>query len=373
MARNPILQRDEQAAEKDSAIINVYIRNWHRRRAVTVSHSHSRPMTYDGFRRTNARRAHFQFRGLAVQPTRRDFLKGGAASVAAGSALFHSALLHAATLHLPLGLQLYSVRDLLPKDYDGTLKQLGGLGFKDAESAGYFGRTPEQAKASIGAAGLNLVSAHYPMTSLRTKLDDAISFSKAVGVRTIICSSPELKDPLRLKTMTPEQRHHAFGLEDWHWNAEQLNTIGEKVHGAGLNFGYHNHYTEFHITDGKLPYDELARLTDPAKVTMEMDCGWVVIGGGNPVEMLRKHGKRITMLHVKDFKPIQITPGVGAEGEPSPIELGHGGIIDYRPIFDEAAKAGNIKHIFVEQEAFTVPPMESLKMDADYMHKLGIV
>ena len=304
-------------------------------------------------------------------PTRRDFLKGGAASVAAGSALFHSALLHAATLHLPLGLQFYSVRDLLPKDYDGTLKQLGGLGFKDVESAGYFNHTPEQVKAGIGAAGLNLVSAHYPMPSLRTKLDDAISFSKAVGVRTIICSSPELKDPSRLKTMTPEQRHHAFALEDWHWNAEQLNTIGEKVHAAGLNFGYHNHYTEFHITDGKLPYDELVRLTDPAKVTMEMDCGWVVIGGGKPVEMLRKHGKRITMLHVKDFKPIQIAPGVGAEGEPSPVELGTG-FIDYRPIFDEAAKSANIHHIFVEQEGFTVPPMDSLKMDADYMRKLGV-
>jgi sugar phosphate isomerase/epimerase len=306
-----------------------------------------------------------------VNASRRDFVKAG--SLLCGSALMNSSLLHAAgSLKVPLGLQLYSVRDLLPKDYAGTLKQLGGLGFRDVESAGYFKHSAAEAKAAIGAAGLHLVSAHYPMPMLRTQLDEIISYSKQVGNGTIVCSSPALKDPDKLKKMTPEQKHHAFTLEDWQWNAENLNSIGEKVHAAGLNFGYHNHYTEFHTTDGKVPYDELMRLTDPAKVTMEMDCGWVVIGGGKPVEFLRKYANRISMLHVKDFKPIKITPGVGADGEPSPIELGGGGIIDYKPIFAEAAKGGNIKHVFVEQEAFTVPPMESLKKDADYMHALGI-
>jgi sugar phosphate isomerase/epimerase len=312
-------------------------------------------------------------RGITVNASRRDFVKAGSASLLCGSALLSSPLLHAASsLNVPLGLQLYSVRDQLPKDFDGTLKQLGALGFHEVESAGYFNHSAADAKAAIAAAGLNLVSAHYPMPMLRTKLDEIISFSKAVGNGAVVCSSPALKDPAKLKSMTPEQRHHAFTLEDWQWNAENLNSIGEKVHAAGLNFAYHNHYTEFHTTDGKVPYDELMRLTDPAKVTMEMDCGWVVIGGGQPVEFLRKYAKRITMLHVKDFKPIKITPGVGADSEPAPIELGKGGIIDYKPIFAEAAKGGNIKHVFVEQEAFTVPPMDSLKIDADYMHKLGI-
>jgi sugar phosphate isomerase/epimerase len=72
------------------------------------------------------------------------------------------------------------------------------------------------------------------------------------------------------------------------------------------------------------------------------------------------------MLHIKDFKPFNRDKGE----EPSPVDLGHG-TIDYRPIFDEAAKGGNIKHVFVEQEAFTVPPMESLKIDAEYVKKLG--
>ena len=306
-----------------------------------------------------------------MNPSRRDFVKVGSASLVCGSAFLNSVLLHAAPLHVPLGLQLYSVRDLAPQRIRRHTQAARRLGFKEVESAGYFNHSAAEVKSGLAAAGLNLVSAHHPMPLLRTKLDEILAFAKQLGVPTLVCSSPELKDPSRLKTMTPEQRHHAFTIEDWHWNAEQLNTIGEKVHAAGFNFGYHNHYTEFHTTDGLVPYDELMRLTDPAKVTMEMDCGWVVIGGSKPVEMLRKYPKRITMLHVKDFKPIQITPGVGASGEPNPVELG-GGIIDYGPIFAEAAKAGNIKHIFVEQEAFTVPPMQSLKIDADYMHKQGV-
>jgi len=301
-----------------------------------------------------------------LKQSRRDFVKTSTVSLALGSAFLRSTALYAKTLGLPLALQLYSVRDLLPKDFAGTLKQLGDLGYRECESAGYYNHSAAEVTQAIGSAGLKLVSAHYPMPMLRTQLDQVINFSKDVGVPTIVCSSPALKDPTRVKDLPPEQRHFAFTLDDWHWNAEQLNSIGEKVHAAGLNFGYHNHYTEFHVTDGVVPYDELVRLTDPAKVTLEMDCGWVVVGGGNPVEYLRKYSKRITMLHIKDFKPFNRDKGE----EPSPVELGHG-TIDYRPIFDEAAKGGNIKHVFVEQEAFTVPPMESLKIDAEYVKKLG--
>jgi sugar phosphate isomerase/epimerase len=168
--------------------------------------------------------------------------------------------------------------------------------------------------------------------------------------------------------MSPGDRSNAFTLEDWRWSADQFNAIGEKVNAAGIRFGYHNHTMEFHEVDGVMPYDELMRLTDPAKVTMEMDCGWVVVGGGNPVEYLLKYPTRITMLHVKDFK-MGKAPG-SISNPPPATELGRG-TIDYRPIFREAVKAGHVTHCFVEQEEFDVPPMESLKIDADYMRKLG--
>jgi sugar phosphate isomerase/epimerase len=111
---------------------------------------------------------------------------------------------------------------------------------------------------------------------------------------------------------------------------------------------------------------ELLRLTDPKKVTFELDCGWATVAGMNPVDLMKNHPHRISMLHVKDFK---------LPGSPLPdphaakvTELGLGSI-DYRPIFAEAARSQHIEHAFVEQEAFDMPWRESLQVDADYLRK----
>ncbi|MGC2160772.1 MAG: sugar phosphate isomerase/epimerase [Silvibacterium sp.] len=300
--------------------------------------------------------------------SRRDFVKGGSASIVCGAALLQSSKLYAKTLGLPLGLQLYSVREMLPKDYDGTLKEVGALGYREVESAGYYNHSAAEVNQAMKNAGLNLVSAHYSLNDLHAQLDEILAFNKELGVGHIICSFPGYKDPSRLKGMSPKERINAFTLEDWRWNADQFNAVGEKVNAAGMRFGYHNHTMEFHEVEGAVPYVELLRLTDPAKVTMEMDCGWVVVGGGNPVEYLRKYPKRITMLHVKDFKGLAAHTSI--TDPPPATELGRGSI-DYGPIFREAAKHGYVNHCFVEQEEFDVPPAESLKIDAEYMRKLG--
>jgi sugar phosphate isomerase/epimerase len=296
--------------------------------------------------------------------TRRDFLKTGSASLLCGASTLQAGKLFAQsqTLHVPLAIQLYSVRELLPKDYAGTLKQLGDLGYREVESAGYFNHSAAEVKQAMDAAGLRLVSAHYPSNDLHKQFDQIVAFNKELGVQYIICSSPRPKDPAH-------DRATPYSLDDWRYNADEFNALGEKVQAAGLKFGYHNHVAEFHKTDGVVPYDELMHRTDPAKVTMELDCGWVIVGGGNPIEYLRNYPTRISMLHVKDFKPSSTPPSDAHR--PAIAELGQG-TIDYAPILQAAAKTGNIKHCFVEQEAFNVPPMESLKIDADYMHKLGI-
>jgi sugar phosphate isomerase/epimerase len=278
----------------------------------------------------------------------------------------HSANAFAAAMKLPLGLQLYSVRDLLPKDYDGTLKELGAIGYREVEAAGYYNHPAAEVKAAMEKAGLKLVSAHYSLDDLNKKLDTILPFHHELGVEYIICSYPGFKDPSRLSKIAPEDRMYARTLDDWKWNADQFNVLGEKVAAAGMKFGYHNHHLEFKETEGKVPLVELIRNTDPAKVTIEMDCGWVWVGGGDPVEYLRNFPKRISMLHVKDFQKKE--PG---KAEPKIAELGQGAI-DYRPIFAEAEKGGNIRHIFVEQEGFTIPWKDSLKVDADYMRKLGV-
>jgi sugar phosphate isomerase/epimerase len=297
-----------------------------------------------------------------LNPSRRVFLKASSAALL-GATLTQSRSLFArpGILRVPLGLQLYSVRALLPKDYDGTLKEIGALGYREVEAAGYFNHTPAEVKQAVAAASLHLVSAHHSSDDLHKKLDEIIAFDKEIGVGYIICASPGFKDP---STPKNPDRNHAYTLDDWRWNADQFNQIAEKVIAAGMRFGYHNHTMEFHEIDGVVPYNELLRLTDPAKVTFEMDCGWVVVGGANPIDYLKNYPTRISMLHIKDFKP--------GTNPPLPAELGQGRI-DYTPILVEAAKSGNIKHCFIEQEGFNMPPMQSLKVDADYMHKLGVI
>jgi len=294
-------------------------------------------------------------------------LKTASASAACAAVWNNAPRLMANPLGLPIGLQLYSVRDLLPKDYEGTLRQLGALGYREVEAAGFFGHSPSEVKQAMDHAGLNCVSAHYPLRDLLPKVDEVIQFGKDLGLKYIVCASPWLKDPSRVKDPGSRAARDAMTLDDWRWNAEQFNRIGERVNAAGIRFAYHNHTAEFRAENGVVFYDELLHTTDPVKVTMEMDCGWVVVGGKNPVDYLTRYPTRFSMLHVKDFK--MSGSAVGSMPPPS-TEMGRG-TIDYRPIF-EAAKKTRIEHAFVEQEEFDMPAMEALKIDADYMRALTV-
>jgi sugar phosphate isomerase/epimerase len=281
--------------------------------------------------------------------TRRCFLKTSAAVSVYALMATRQGL--ASPFGLPLGLELYSVREELPKDYAGTLKKVAALGYREVEAAGFFGHSAAEVKQAMSDAGLRCVSAHYPSDQLSTKLDEILDFHKTLGAEYIVCSYPGHKNP------PAPGAEHSFSLEDWRWNAEQFNHYGKKVKAAGFRFGYHNHTPEFVVVDGVTPYDELMRLTDPALVTFEMDCGWVVVGGGDPVALLKKYSNRVSMLHVKDFQP-GVTP-------PHAAQLGQGRI-DYKPIF-AAAKSAHIKHYFVEQEEFDIPWQEALRIDAEYL------
>jgi sugar phosphate isomerase/epimerase len=191
-----------------------------------------------------------------------------------------------------------------------------------------------------------------------------------LGLQYVVCSSPALKDPSKVKLSPKDPGYHeawvqAFTLDDWKWNAEQYNEIGSRVKGYGMKFGYHNHTTEFRKLGKVVPYDELIRLTDPELVTFEMDCGWVSVAGYSPAEYLTRYPTRISMLHVKDFDLKK-----GSE-RPQSTELGHG-TIDYRAIFETAKKGGHLTHYFVEQEDFDMSPLEAIKMNAQYMQGLKV-
>jgi len=298
--------------------------------------------------------------------TRRTFLQNAASASLAGAALLRGSRASASPLGLPLGLQLYSVRDQLAKDYEGTLKQVAGLGFKEVESAGYYDHTPEQVNAAMQAAGLHLVSAHYSYDALNPKLPDIIAFNKQLGVRYIICAFPGFKNPASVQGKSFADRVRSFTLDDYRWNAEQFNRIGAQVKQAGMHFGYHNHTMEFHPQQGVVPFDELIHLTDPALVTFEMDAGWVKVGGGDPAAYLRRYPTRISMMHIKDFKHTSKPESVSAP--PPSAELGQG-TVDFPALFAAASKS-NIKHLFVEQEEYDMPWLDALRIDANYMKHL---
>jgi sugar phosphate isomerase/epimerase len=295
-------------------------------------------------------------------------LKTVSASAALGALGIDASSIGANPWGLPLGLQLYSVRDLLPRDYAGTLQQLSALGYREMEAAGFFRHSATEVKRAMDQAGLRCVSAHYSYAELALHRDEVIEFGKVLGLDYLICSSPGLPDSSLAKSADAKVNREAMTLDDWRWNADQFNKIGERVNAAGIKFGYHNHTAEFRTVDGLVMYDEVLRLTDPSKVTMELDCGWMIVGGKNPVDYLTRYPARFSMLHVKDFK-LSGAPGSDVAPPPS-AELGRGSI-DYRPIF-AAAKKAEIKHAFVEQEQYDMPPMEALKIDAQYMMALAI-
>jgi sugar phosphate isomerase/epimerase len=283
--------------------------------------------------------------------SRRSFLKASGALAAA--ACVGGERLMGAPLRFPVGLQLYSVRNLLPKDFEGTLHQLAAAGYKEVEAAGYFDKTAADFGNALQKAGLKCVSTHHQLVQLKTQFDQLIQYGQALGLEYIICSWAGVhRDPTRKGDLN---------LDDWRYVADQFNAIGAKVKAAGMTFGYHNHTVEFGTENGVVFFDELLKRTDPSVVKFEMDCGWVVAGGHNPVEYLSKSPERFPILHVKDLVK-------EPDGKWRNVVMGKG-TIDYKPIFRAAT---GLKHYFIEQEEFEGDPMTELREDADFMKRLEV-
>jgi sugar phosphate isomerase/epimerase len=262
---------------------------------------------------------------------------------------------------LPLAIQLYSVRQQMAEDLDGTLAAVAAAGFVEVEAAALPKRTAKEIRASLDRAGLKCVSAHHGFADLAPNFDELAAYDAELGAKYVICSSPGHRT-------APAAGTSKFSLDDWHYNAERFDDFGDRAAKAGLQFGYHNHIHEFDIVDGMVPYDELLNKTDPKKVTFELDCGWARVAGHDPVELMQRHPNRFSMLHVKDFHLKDIEPG--PNHEPKVTELGRGDI-HYPPVIAQAKKNQTIRHAFVEQESFDVPWKESLQIDAEYMKRLS--
>ncbi len=256
-----------------------------------------------------------------------------------------------------IGLQMYSLRDDLKKDVKGTIEKMGKIGYTSMEAASFdngkfYGMEPEAFKALLEANGMKLVSSHTGANYTGDQVswdaamiwwDMAIATHKKAGCQYIV--KPSMGD------------YPYKNLEALKKTCEYFNAIGEKCNAAGIRFGYHNHNKEFtKIVDADdLVYDYMLKNTDPKKVTFEMDVYWVYRGGQKAVDYFNKYPKRFELLHIKDEK-----------------EIGASGLIDFKSIYENKAKAG-AKYCFVEVERYDFEPFVSVQKSFDFLNNASYV
>lgn len=243
-----------------------------------------------------------------------------------------------------VGLQLYSVRDLMKADLPGTLAKVAAIGYKEVEFAGYFGRTPAQIRDLLRRYKLSSPSSHLPFESLQDGWQKALDDAKAAGHEWVT-----------IAWIAEEKRRT---LDDWKRHAALFNRAGEQAKAAGLRFAYHNHDFEIRPVGGTRPLDLLISSTDPKLVDFELDLYWAVFGGGSPLDFFNRYPKRFKLVHVKD-----------SAGPPDNrmVDVGQGKI-DFRSIFAQSEKAGT-KHYFVEHDQ-PADPIATIRNSYNYLNTL---
>jgi len=258
-----------------------------------------------------------------------------------------------------VGVQLYTVRDAMKADFDGSIAKVAQVGYKEVEFAGYFNHSPKDIADTLKKNGLTAPSCHVGYDIVENKLAEQIEAAHTIGHKFIVCP-----------WIDPKQRTEPEGFKR---AADLFQKAGEQTHKAGIQFAYHNHTFEFQPSDvigGKLPYDVLLA-TDPKYVKMELDLCWISVAGRDPIEYFNKYPGRFPLVHVKDMKSLP----KGAEGPTATpdkemanmTEVG-GGIIDWKHIFANSGKAG-IEHYFVEHD-FPADPFISITKSYAYLSKL---
>jgi sugar phosphate isomerase/epimerase len=245
----------------------------------------------------------------------------------------------------PIGVQLYTVRDLLEKDFAGTLAALAAIGFREIEFAGYHGRTPRAVREALQRAGLTAPAAHVPVASVRDELARLLEAARVIGHQYLVVAG------------LPERERT---LDGYRAAADLFNRVGREVQAGGLQLAYHNHAFEFATVDGHRPYDVLLERCDPRHVAFEMDLYWITVGGQDPLTYFARWPGRFPLVHVKDSSgpPDHRMTDVGA------------GRIPWTAIFAHREQAG-IRHAFIEHDA-PADPLASVKHGYEYLRRLDM-
>jgi sugar phosphate isomerase/epimerase len=262
----------------------------------------------------------------AITFSRRSFLAGALALKAS------------AAKNVPVGLELYSVRDKLKEDLMGTVKAVAKMGYECVEFfSPYFDWTPAYAKEVrklLDDLGVRCYSTHNGARSFAPEqIDHAIELNHILGSKYVVMASAG----------------KVVGLDGWKSVADRLNQASQKMKPAGLRSGFHNHQVEFMPIDGVRPMEALARNTEK-DVTLQLDVGTCVHAGSDPVAWISANPGRITSIHCKDWSP---EPDRGYR-----VLFGEG-VSPWKKIFDACEKTGGIEFYLIEQEGSRYSSIET--------------
>ncbi|BCG59048.1 sugar phosphate isomerase/epimerase family protein [Paenibacillus sp. URB8-2] len=244
---------------------------------------------------------------------------------------------------LKIGLQLYTLREELERDFEGTLRKVAALGYSGVEFFHYFGRSADEVKSLLEETGLTAVGAHRPYDVLLENADAEIDYILKIG-------SPYLIVPY----LSEEQR------SDWSKVAANLRTLGEKCKEKGAVLFYHNHDFELRESSGGLTaFDYLYSEVPSELLQVEMDTCWVQYGGYDPVQYIGKYAGRLPLIHLKDMK-------LREDGSAETVVLGEGEV-DLPAILEAAEQAG-AEWALVEQDYCSRPPIESVAASMEWLN-----
>lgn len=251
-----------------------------------------------------------------------------------------------------LGVQLYSFRNQMREDVRGTLAAVREMGFSEVEAAGYQWESADQFRALLDEAGLKCISLFAGYEQLRDDFESVVGEAKTLGAHYVIVA------------WIPHGEE--FSLEDLDRAVDHFNEWGRRLSQEGLRFAYHAHGYEFRSHEDGTLFDRLMAGTDPRHVALQMDVFWVVHPGQDPVELLRRYGDRVELMHLKDMaKGVQGDLTGRADVETN-VTLGTGQI-DF-PAIVRAAREAGVRYLFIEDESSRV--MEQVPQSLAYMTEL---
>jgi sugar phosphate isomerase/epimerase len=248
------------------------------------------------------------------------------------------------------GLQLYSLRDVLPADPKGVLKQVASFGYKHIESyegkdGMFWGLGHTGFKQYMDELGMAIISSHC---DINKDFEKKAAEAAAIGMKYLICP---YKGPQK-------------SLDNYKKFAEEFNQKGEICKKNGIRFAYHNHDYSFKPMDGQMPQDVMMNGTDSSLVDFEMDMYWVAVAGEDVEAWLKKYKPRFRLCHIKD-----LSKAPGENNGKNSVDVGTGSI-DFKKIL-KTAKANGMEYFIVEQEAYpNGSPLKAAEVSAAYMKKL---